>query len=363
MIFSADGKAPTRYEGKVRRASSGFTISAALAVVLGSSPSLADEPPYVELAYEATGDRTCPSERYFRDLLTSRMGYEPFRPRSQSRVEVRLEPSKASKNALGASVVLRDRGDAREARRELVGQEGHCLELAQAVAVALAIMLDPFGEQAAKHVKTTEEPRPTPPTPPTPDVSPAETGAGSPPLVGGEKLDRVGDGPKEHPGPAHFEATLAGLGSLGLLPGPGVGGAASLAVRLGSLSLGAGARFETTPGAVAIDRDRVQASFFGGVAEGCLSRSILRGCLLVDLGSYSGREETVSTPRRRSALFADVGLRAAGRIPLGTRVALIVFVDARASLTPHELVVDGRTIFRPSAVTGAIGAGPSFDVF
>lgn len=326
----------------------------------GGRSARANEPAYVRLDYATLGDTTCPGERYFRDLLTSRMGYEPFRPEARSHVDIRIEPSKTNKMALTGRITMRAGGEGRESHRELVGQVGRCVELAQAVAVTLAVMLDPFGEHAARNPNA-QPPAESGPIEPAPVAATAQDTSGQESPAPREPNAETS--PKTTRESAHLEVTVAGLGSLGLLPGLGIGGLAGAAVRLGALSLGAGARWETTPGEVDIERNRVNASLIAGSGEGCFSRSILRGCVVIDLGSYAGREETVAAPTTRRTFFADAGVRAALRIPLASRTALLVFVEGRIPLTPPELVVDGRRIFEPSPITGSIGAGPSFDVF
>ncbi len=150
------GRGWCKYGGEVRPRSSAFVglVGGVLGLIVlaSGSPARADDLVRVKLAYSAT-DPTCPDPRGFRDLVTSRMGYDPFKDDASGVVTVTIEPAK-TKGTLVGSVAMKT-------RRELLGREGECPELAQALAVALAIVLDPFGEQAAK-AKAAPLPEPPP---------------------------------------------------------------------------------------------------------------------------------------------------------------------------------------------------------
>ena len=320
---------------KVRFLASG--LGALLGIGLCAAEGRADEPVRVKLAYSAATDATCPAASVFRDLVTARLGYDPFRDDASSLVSVVIEPGR--KGVLIGTVTV-------EKSRELVGRDGECGELAQALAVALAIQLDPFGEQA-KLAKAAPLPPPPPPSeaPPPAIAVPPPPGAEAPP-------------PVLEPPTLRSDLSAAFLVGIGVLPGPALGAAGRLAFARGNLSAGAGLRYVGTPGTATVHGEEVSGSLLTGTLDGCATWSVLTGCAIANVGSFSAEAETVAVPRSRSAFYLDLGARVAARVPLGPRYAIEVFLEGHVPFTAPELYVDGQTIFRSTSVHGVLGVGP-----
>lgn len=325
-------------------------VALGLLVLVAPSAARGDEVPYLRLAYDVGDVSSCPDERYLRDALTSRMGYDPVRADGKGSVEVHV--AAASGRGLTATVTFQAEASANPTRRELAAKDGRCVDLVQAVAVTLAVLIDPFGEHRERGARAAAERSAAPPPPSAPEPAPATPVTSRP---------AAPDVPPARE-PVRLEAWGVGLASLGLVPELGVGGAVGATARRGGFAFGASARAETTPSEVALGRGRVDASLLGGGLEACFAFAYARACATGAMGSYAGRDETVTSPVTRRALYAQVGLRAAVRVPIVSRLGLLVFAEGAVPVTRPELVVDGEVVHRTSPITGTLGLGPSFEV-
>ena len=335
------------------------TVSAALSAVglcLVVAAARADDVPYVQLAYEVAPEVRCPDERYLRDALTSRMGYDPVRPEGQGRVEVRVVAAGAG--SLSAVVTFQPEPTAKTTRRALAANDGRCVDLVQAVAVTLAILVDPFGEHRERGARAAEADRASRAIEPK-TSAPAQTAEAPERVQSSEVRDAASPPPRT---PVHLEAWGAGVASLGRVPELGLGGAVGAFVRRGAVAAGLYGLGETTPAAVELGRGRVSASLLGGGLEACFAGELARVCAIGALGSYAGRDDTVASPVTRRALYAEAGVRAALRVRLASRLGLVAFVEGAVPLVRPELVVDGEVVHRASVVTGTLGIGPSIEV-
>ena len=149
------GQGPAGYDHAVARRGSVPAAGVALGLGLAARPVRAEDVPYVRLVYEVAPQASCPDERYLRDALTSRMGYDPVRGEGKGSVEVRVASGGAG--ALAATVTFQADPSTKPTRRELAAKDGRCVDLVQAVAVTLAILVDPLGEQRQHRISAGDQ--------------------------------------------------------------------------------------------------------------------------------------------------------------------------------------------------------------
>src|SRR5689334_10126408 len=116
-----------------------------LSLVLTASSALAQTVPagarQVALSYvREAGVDECPDERWIRQAVTSRLGFDPFADDAEVRVEAKIS---SDARGLVGTLGLTDRSGARLGKRELRSDARDCLELSSAMELAISIAVDP----------------------------------------------------------------------------------------------------------------------------------------------------------------------------------------------------------------------------
>jgi hypothetical protein len=89
----------------------------------------------------------------------------------------------------------------------------------------------------------------------------------------------------------------------------------------------------------------------------CLRAARIWACGLVLLGRASVEAYEISAPRSDSFFYWGAGARLAYQVGFGESYALRVIGDLLAHPSAFDLTVNGRSVFRSSVVSGALGVG------
>ena len=312
---------------------------------LFETTAVAAEPSYARLEYSVEDESgACPSEVDFRERVTRRLGYDPFRREAMTLLRVRI----VQRSSRAEAKISSERTGAPPGKRELV--DARCETLAEAVASTVAMVIDPI---AASAPPSSPSPSPSPSPPPAPpsndSPSPLSVAAAPP-------ADTAGAPPSE----ARVHPVLLAdfVGSIGRTASLALGARLGVGIRIQSFSITGEGRFETTPSAAAVTSiDRVEYSSYGLAAAPCLHVGIFQGCAALGIASVQARALNLALPVASGKAIPSVSLRGGIVVPLGSLVALRANVEAGVPLVRVDYVIDGATVWTTSAVEGAVGVG------
>ncbi len=308
--------------------------------------SASDERMTATLAYTNNVAARCPDDESFRHRVAARLGYQPFASTGDHRVSVRLRV--ASGRVHGHAEVMRA-GQSSPGVRDLDSPIEECESLVSALAVAVAIALDPVRSAGPP----LEEPSPAT------DLSfPESSRPPEPPLVGSPPQDSlVRDAPTRE-SPLRFFGAASAAGSAGLLPGPSIGAAVGGGLRGEVISVEIAGRAETMPSAVRVDSgDRVEATTFSALLAACAHLNRWSACGVGRAGAIQGRAPDVVAPTLGSSLFGTAGVRVGYELPLSSLLTLRALASAEVPLVRTALVVSGSGVWTAPLATagGEIG--------
>lgn len=329
------------------------TVLAALACALApASAGAAPRKAAASLAYvRRDGAARCPDETTFRGEVAALLGYDPFAEgddggvptQARARVELAAAPR-------GAGLVARltlTNADGGAGERTLDSPSADCTELASALAVAVAMGVDPerfAAPPAAPPVADPPAPAPAPPPAPTP----VDTAAPPPSTL--HPFGAVG---------AHVALGSAPSTTLGarIAIGLAFGATPSEQWRRPVLAAGAGAttvalegRLDAPASLEAADGGRVTTALLAGGLALCHERRLVV-CALGSVGALRGSGEGVSVTLKTSEPWAAVGARAGVGVPLGDLARAELAADVLAPLTRITLQLDGRDVWTTPAVS------------
>ena len=207
--------------------------------------------------------------------------------------------------------------------RRLDGES--CRAVSEAVAMVLALAIDPDASPNARAFAAFDEPNeaPSPETKPEAAVEAPAPAAPPKPDVAKAPDDRISEKPEKPPerrsGP-HFFASLFGLAELGMLPAPTLGGSLGLGIELARFSAELGAMLLVPrAGTLAGDEDRGgDIGYTGGYAAGCFAPQSSRRfgvCGAFEVGQLSGTGFGVTNKDTGRALWLAPALFGTARLP------------------------------------------------
>ena len=315
---------------------------AALAVATAlARPSAAEPERRVRLEYDRTAEaERCPEPAELGQSVAAELGYDPFDSQAEQTLAVSISRNEGE---LVARITLRDGGGEALGERELASPADDCRELAQALALAVAIAVDPV---RATRQSAPEEPdaAETPPPPaPVIVVSPA------PPPQADQRRSE---------GSPSAKARLAGgaLIASGTAPALATGIWIQGGARLSMLSLALEGQAHL-PASKPINGGSVSSSLLLASALACLHADALFGCAVGSAGALQGTGEGVSDPRNASTFFARAGGRVGIDVPLDETFALVVHADVAGNLTRTTLSLDGRQAWTTPPISGLLAGG------
>jgi hypothetical protein len=309
-------------------------------VVMSASTAHAEEAPRVRLTFRTpTDDAGCPSERVFRDLVAARVGRDPFADDASRAIDATLTKRGVQ---FHGRVALFDASGKVRGEREL--DDRSCAELAESLAIAISILLDPFGRWARPAPLETPPPVPASPPPPVaPRVEPPTDAAPPAPPHPATK-DHVA-----------WMPTASVTSALGSAPDLLWGARFGLRLKVRSWSVSAEAAYDTMLSTAQIGRDRVEAERWFGALSPCLHLESAAVCATALMGVIHSFSASVLVPTTRRSLIADAGIRAGWSLWLGRTVGIEPWITATVPLSRTILLVSDEAIWRAPRVAGTVG--------
>ena len=320
----------------------------ALAVVvpalLGTLPAHAT--PTSRLVYSRSSDAdSCPDEQALRRAVAARVGYDPFFAWATRTIVASVV---RRNQAFVATVDLVDEKGVSHGARELRG-EGECGELLDAVALAIAIAIDP---QSLSRPNPPPSPPPSEPAvaPPAeviaPAAAPSDTAPAGPPLASASDL---------HADSIAFEASAGAVASTGVAPGPAVGFALGAALRLHAFSFGLEGRIDTPASATAPGGGDVSSWVVLGAVVPCLHLGPVFGCAIMQVGSAQTSGSGVSNTHSESLPWWATGGRLGVLFHMSEDTLLRVRTDVVANLDRQTLQLNGGDAWPAPPVAASLG--------
>lgn len=326
--------------------------AAALAAALVSSAQVSSADPLATVrlvADRAPGAERCADDVSLADAVRARLGVDPFRDLSETRVTVRF-----SRARHGVRAELRvDRDDvAPPEPRVLRSRRRDCRALSAAVALAVALLVaelppdaPPVAVVRAVTLARADEPPPIVAATTTPIAAPAPP----PPPLASTVAPRA---PAQPPWEVHLDL----LGAWGVTPA--ITGGASLggSWRHGVLSVGVDLRGVLTraqrePGGA------VSVTPFTAAASVCLHRGWLAACGVLSAGATVAEGEGAAINHRVSTPAMRAGARVLLSAPLTSTLSLRVWAELDAAVTVTEHRVDDAVVWTTPPAAASLGAG------
>lgn len=305
-----------------------------LGVLLATpSAALADDDwkPKARLELDRGAATSCPDAQALTDAVTGRLGYDPFVVTGGD-LRISVHFARTSEGVTGQVEAFDPAGGAK-GEKKIASKRGDCAEVAQAVTLTIAILLDPRTGLVAR----------PPPSPPEPDpLAPVAEDKPPPP-------------PPPARAPAFVPRVRAGvLGTVGAEPGPSLAARAGFGIGHGVGSIDAEFRGDLPREATNGDKRATSGLLLGALVP-CLRGGLFEACAVVALGALRS-EVSAGSPPTVTTLHVAAGPRAAAVLPLGTMLALVLDVEALFALTRTTVRVDGVDVWSPPVVSAGLGA-------
>jgi hypothetical protein len=335
-----------------RRASTLFIAFATFVACLAMSVTVLAAPTSRLVYVRGPGAEACPDEAQLRSAVATRLGYDPFRPHATTTLSADL---RRERGVYRARVSLVDDAGVERGTRDLESHAADCSDITNAMALSMSIAIDPLSVMRIADAQTANDPKPDDPTPrqdgavlPVAPPPPAE-----PERIPAPRPDPV----KELPDPWRFALGAGAHGAFGGAPSVAFGVRLSTELATRRFAFGVEGRLDLPASAESGEGGRVRASFAGGAFVPCLRVTRIWACGLLLLGRASVEAYEISAPRSDSIFYWGAGARLAYQVAFVESYALRLTGDLLAHPSAFDLTVNGRSVFRSSAVSGALGVG------
>lgn len=287
----------------------------------------------VRLSYvRDSGAEQCPDERWIRQAVTARLGFDPFKDDADVRVEARV--SRASKGLAG-SISVTDTSGKSLGRRDLTSVTGDCLELASAMELAIAISVDP---------QYLSQPAPLPPPAPAPLA----------PVVPAPVAVQVPAAAVVTSAAPDFHAGVGFFASGGISPFPVPGLVLHASLRWSRFILGLEGRADLGS-SVSLGGGKIGSSVLLGSIVPCVRLGPAAVCALASFGALQVTADLVVPTHRESSPLILAGTRALVDIRLSQMFSLQPFAEVQAVLTRTTVRWGDQPVWTTFPVTGAAG--------
>lgn len=258
----------------------------------------------VRLIYQRDqGASACPDAARMRQLVSARLGYMPFDDGGQRVLRVVIV--KRQQRFVG-TIAWTGKPSARELN------EATCEELAEALALAISIAIDPLAAMRA----------------PKPGPAPVPTG---------------------------WSLGAGAAATLGFAPGVSPAAVIRLRARRARLSLGLSLE-ANLPRTRTYEGGSIDASIAVGSLTGCVHLARLEACALLSAGIVRGRGEEFVAARSVTRAYAGAGARLGLHVFSAGRLNGEVFGYVRAAVVRTTLTVSGNDVWTLPAFGGGVGA-------
>jgi hypothetical protein len=323
----------------------------AFGAFLGTSGAWAT--PTSRLVYSRSAEAdSCPDEQSLRRAVATRIGYDPFFPYATRTIVATM--ARHGRDFV-ATVDLVDEGGFSHGARELRAA-GDCGELLDAVALAIAIAIDP---QSLTQTTPPAPPESEPETPAPKTIPPPP--APTPPSTQPAPPDVIPHAPAAPVSRPDLELTAGAAMSAGFAPGTvAIGLALGAAWRVRVLSLGVEGRVDAPSSEAAPRGGEVSSWLLIGAVVPCIRLGYLFVCALMQGGVSENAGSGVQGARSGSALWLATGGRLGVEFPVGDRVRLRLHGDVVGNLARSTLDLSTKAAWHAPPWAGSAGAGLVF---
>jgi hypothetical protein len=288
---------------------------------------------------------SCPGEEALRHAVASRVGYDPFFVYANRTIVASVT---RGRRGFQATVDLIDERGISHGAREL-HTEGDCADLLDAVALAIAIAIDPKSLSRPPSEESTVVPVPSPPAQPEAEPPPALPASEPVPVVPPRPSF-----PPERP-PATTELSVGATAAAGYAPKPAVGSTLSIGLRWHVFSLALEGRIDAPSSAAAWGGGSVSSWLLLGALSPCVHFERFFGCALLQGGSAQVAGNGVRNEGAESVPWWAAGGRVGVYLPLGGSLLLRFRSDLVANLAPFTLQLNGQRAWNTPPIAGDAG--------
>ena len=314
-----------------------------MVTVASSTAARAAAEPSFALVYQAPDGAGCPTEDAVRASVAGELGYDPWDPvddGASPRIRVAI---RAVRGGVRGRVEMRETDGRTLGAREL--EAASCAELAGALALAIAVAIDPL--HAAP-------PAPPPATPPRPATAPPPPAP--PPLA----LSRPAAPPSKRPrlvDELRLRVAFGVQGTVDAAPGPTFGFMGRVGFVLRRWSLAVELRGDL-PGSADVDGGRVSASTMAAFLVPCVAHRVVAFCVLGGAGAQDVAGSGYLLSRESWVPYAAFGARLEFELAVSRSMAVLLHVDVLAPVTRAELYVGTerpQRVYRSAPVSSSFG--------
>jgi len=315
--------------------------------------SVASATPSARLVYSRSADAaSCPDEAALRRAVASRVGYDAFFPWAQRTIVAAIVRREGS---FVATVDLVDEGGIDHGAHEL-HTDGACVDLLDAVALALAIAIDPHSALAtpAARVQTAPPPEAPPPeTPPPislPTFAPPDSKPQSP-----EPPPHAAPRDRQKTPALALEASAGVVASVNMAPSVSFGGTLGTALRASWFSIGLEGQFDAPASGSALGTPKVTTWAAIAAVLPCAHVGPAFVCAVGQAGTLQSSADSVQGSHSSSTVWGAAGGRVGVVLPVTNQLSVRVRADVLRDLSPTTLTVAGTFPWTASAVAGSLG--------
>jgi hypothetical protein len=334
-------------------------LTVAGGALLALVPCSAHAAATAHLVYARSTDASsCPDEDALRTAVRARVGYDPFFPWAKRNVVAAIT---RRGHAFVASVELVDEQGFSHGVHELK-TDGECGELLDAVALSIAIAIDPrllVAPSSAVASDAVDAAKPEPASSRPPPAPPHSAPIAAPPRLAMAPLPPPEDvtPPPARREEVHLEGSATAIVSLGTAPSPTAGLALGADVRWRFLSIGVEGRVDAPAGTGAADGGSVSSWLASGAIVPCAYVGVAFACPLWQVGVVEASGSGVSNERAASLAWFGVGGRVGALVELTGHLFFRIQGELVANLDPVKLELDGASAWTAPGVAGGFGAG------
>lgn len=299
-----------------------------------SEASARANPARLEYSAPDMGTR-CPSRESFEDIVAARLGYAAFATDGERLVTAHIT---LLGTELQARVEVRNREGQLEGTRDFDGSANECGDLVQAMAVAIAVTIDPSSLTGPVAPPEAREPATELPPIVTPPPPPADSWHGA----------------------AYADAVLNFLATPGVALGPRVG----FALSRRSLSLALEGEATRQLGYANSDfGDRIAAHVYTGAFVPCLIKSFVQACVVARLGALVGEAQNLANATNVTRFWSSAGARFGIDLPVTHLFSVHMSTDLSFLISRTNLSIDGTTVWQAPIFTLSVGIGALLHFF
>lgn len=312
-----------------------------------------------QLSYERAEEaQACPTRDELENAVAARLGYLPFDASADETISIRVE---RVRGRLQATLTFTTAGK-RARNRKLGSQGSDCRELAESMALAVSLAIDPFAltrAQTAAPAPPSEAPAappppappapalpppaPPPPAPPPPAIIAAQPPAPTPSALTSSGIEEIGGW-----------ASASTLGALGSEPGPALGFAAQLGLRRGDTSLALEGRFDLSRRKAAANGGHIEAGTRMLTVVACAHRSWALGCATLGLAAVQAEGSGLPKSRSGLSIYALPGARLGATVSVSEKVWLRPYMDVGVASSTVAIRLAGSRVWETSRVQGSL---------